>query len=147
MQASPRRHPKHGGENEGEKEAKDREHGKSGGRVSTWLFTIARNRLADHYRSEQRSQRAHHSRLRLTARDSTIDPATGAAFEEERARVAGWLAQLPEEQQEVVTLRLLGDVALAEIAEITQTPLATVKSRLRYGLGKIGTMLAKETSL
>ena len=117
----------------------------AGGRVCTWLFAIARNRLADHYRAQQRSKRAYGWLLRLTPRDSTLDPATIAGFEEERARVAGWLAALPEEQREVLSLRVYGDLSLGEIAEITEGPLATVKSRLRYGLGKIGTMLAKET--
>lgn len=118
-------------------------------RVSTWLFTIARNCLVDHHRAQQRRKRAYASFMRRSPRDSTLDrtldPMTCAVLQEEHARVAAWLAHLPDDQREVLSLRLFGDLALAEIATITNAPLPTVKSRLRYALAKISTLLPKES--
>ena len=44
------------------------------------------------------------------------------------------LAALPAEQREVFILREYAGARFQEIAEITGTPLPTVKSRMRYAL-------------
>lgn len=44
------------------------------------------------------------------------------------------LARLPEEQREIVLLRFVDGLSLAEIAEATDIPLGTVKSRLHHAL-------------
>jgi RNA polymerase sigma factor (sigma-70 family) len=116
------------------------------GRISTWLFTVAQNCLTDHLRSRRRRADMHRSLIRLAPRDSSIDPVTAAAFQEERTRVAAWLDRLPDEQREALALRLHGDLTVPEIAEVTGVPLATAKSRLRYGLSKIADLLGKETN-
>jgi DNA-directed RNA polymerase specialized sigma24 family protein len=61
-----------------------------------------------------------------------------------RPLLAGFvaLADLPEEPREVFLLRAQGDLELAEIAELTQIPVETVKSRLRYSLQKLRRLLA-----
>lgn len=51
--------------------------------------------------------------------------------------VAATLASLPEEHREVLTLRYVDDLSLAEIAEAMGVPLGTVKSRLHHGLKKL----------
>ncbi len=115
-----------------------------GARISTWLFTLARNAATDHLRWRQRRQKWFVRHVRLTARNSSIDPAMAASLEEDRVRIGALFKCLPEEQREVLTLRILGDLSLAEISEVTGVNLATVKSRLRYGLSKISEILPKE---
>jgi RNA polymerase sigma-70 factor (ECF subfamily) len=44
------------------------------------------------------------------------------------------LASLPEEQREVVLLRFVDGLSLAEVAEVMAIPLGTVKSRLHNAL-------------
>lgn len=44
---------------------------------------------------------------------------------------------LPEEQAEVIRLKTSDSLTFARIAEITGTTEATVKSRFRYGIGKL----------
>ena len=44
------------------------------------------------------------------------------------------LSTLPEEQREVLRLRFVDDLTLAEIAEALEIPVGTVKSRLHNGL-------------
>lgn len=47
------------------------------------------------------------------------------------------LKALPDEQREVVTLRIWGEMTLEEVAEIVGAPLNTIASRYRYALGKL----------
>jgi RNA polymerase sigma-70 factor (ECF subfamily) len=52
------------------------------------------------------------------------------------------LEDLPAEQREVFLLRAHADLELQAIAELTATPMETVKSRLRYALQKLRRLLA-----
>lgn len=59
------------------------------------------------------------------------------SFEEEFRRLSGLMALLPDEQAEVIRLRIYGENSFAAIADILSLPLPTVKSRFLYGLDKI----------
>ena len=61
---------------------------------------------------------------------------TLSAFEERR-RLQLALQELPEDQREVVLLRLEQELTLEQIGEITGVGRETVKSRLRYALDKL----------
>jgi RNA polymerase sigma-70 factor (ECF subfamily) len=50
--------------------------------------------------------------------------------------------ELPEEQREVLLLRLERELSLEDIAEITGVGRETVKSRLRYAMEKLRARLA-----
>jgi RNA polymerase sigma-70 factor (ECF subfamily) len=47
------------------------------------------------------------------------------------------MAELPEDQREVVQLRLEQELSLEEIGQITGVGRETVKSRLRYAMDKL----------
>ena len=57
--------------------------------------------------------------------------------EEELRRVVELLGKIPEEQADVIRLRIYGNNSFAEVAEILSVPLPTVKSRFLYGMEKI----------
>ena len=52
-------------------------------------------------------------------------------------RIVQLLMKIPEEQAEVIRLRIYGNNSFADVAEILSLPLPTVKSRFLYGLEKI----------
>ncbi|MBO3277079.1 RNA polymerase sigma factor [Pseudomonas schmalbachii] len=118
------------------------------GRASfkTWLYQIGRNRLIDHWRKHGRQQE------RLEEFDEQLhgdalpgqdeDPERQFSLSQDRERLRGALDALPGEQREVFLLRAHGELELTEIAELTQTPAETVKSRLRYALQKLRRLLA-----
>lgn len=57
--------------------------------------------------------------------------------ESEYCRITSMLDRIPEEQAEVIRLRMYGNRSFAEISNILQVPLPTVKSRFLYGNEKI----------
>lgn len=109
-------------------------------KFSTWLYRIAHHRLIDHYRQ--------HARNFADLFDGSLDPdqlpaADGAnpARQYERSnlasRLALALADLPAPQREAFLLAEEGGLSLEEIAAATATGRETVKSRLRYAVGKL----------
>lgn len=60
---------------------------------------------------------------------------------EQRRRVQVALEELPEEQREVILLRLEQELTLEEIGAATGVGRETVKSRLRYAMDKLRTRL------
>lgn len=53
------------------------------------------------------------------------------------------LAQLPGRQAEVLRLRFIDDLSLSEIAKLLGCSLATIKSRLRYGVARLRRILSQ----
>ena len=54
------------------------------------------------------------------------------------------VAELPDEQREVILLRLKADMKFREIAKLQETSTNTVLSRYRYGLEKLRSTLNGE---
>jgi len=74
----------------------------------------------------------------------TAAPDDRVIYREETARLKEALAELPEEQREVVLLRLKADLKFRDIAKLQQTSINTVLSRYRYGLERLRSMLDGE---
>lgn len=94
------------------------------------------------------SRVAHDSRVATIPIDGRLNvAATGEDDnrEEEFRRVGRLLDTLPEEQAEVIKLRIYGNNSFAEMAEILSVPLPTVKSRFLYGLTKLRRAMKNET--
>ncbi|WP_123770653.1 RNA polymerase sigma factor [Vulcaniibacterium tengchongense] len=110
----------------------------------TWLFRIAHNRLHDHWRGLKHRPPAPEDGDERAAR--VPDPSTPerelSEFEQRR-RLQLALETLPEEQREVVLLRLEQELSLEEIGAITGVGRETVKSRLRYAMDKLRARLSE----
>ena len=113
-----------------------------GQKFSTWLYSIARNHCIDFLRTE--SYRRHSSLDAPLAGDEggavVIDMVrSGDRDQEERASdlevkelIDIGVRGLKEEFREVFLLREVEGLSFEEIAVVTESPLGTVKSRLRY---------------
>lgn len=107
-------------------------------RFSTWLYTIAHNRLNDHWRGRRRRPDApDDAGLRLANTAAPDDPVRDLSEFEQRRRLQLALEELPAEQREVLLLRLEQSLSLDGIAAITGVGRETVKSRLRYAMDKL----------
>ena len=106
--------------------------------LAGWLFTIAERCLIDHSRARARRPTLVPAAGNLAdAVDLAASPAEALARFEQRQRLYALLERLPTAQAQVVRLKALADLSFPEIARLTQTPLAAVKSRMRYGLLKM----------
>lgn len=73
----------------------------------------------------------------LDIRVDVADTAPDKQNEDDYKRIALLLKEIPDEQAEVIRLRIYGDNSFAQVAEILSLPLPTVKSRFLYGLEKL----------
>lgn len=105
---------------------------------ATWLYRIAHNRLNDHWRALKHRPPAPADADERAARvpDPHTPERTLSEFEQRR-RLQQALDELPDEQREVLLLRLEQELTLEEIGEITGVGRETVKSRLRYAMDKL----------
>jgi len=116
-------------------------------RFTTWLFSIAHNRMIDSIRARRRhtslESLGHQSdgvTRQLTA-DPTASPVAAAVARDEAAALIRAVEELPREQREVFLLQVEGDLDIEEIASITGSSFETTKSRLRYARTKLRQML------
>ena len=83
---------------------------------------------------------ANASRIKTVPLDTRVDVADTAPDkqnEDDYKRIALLLTEIPDEQAEVIRLRIYGDNSFAQVAKILSLPLPTVKSRFLYGLEKL----------
>jgi RNA polymerase sigma-70 factor (ECF subfamily) len=96
--------------------------------VSTWLCGIARHKLADHFRAEEREQRR---RMRATVAHLHADAAVGSwRVAEERILIADALRQLPPAQRSVLTFVALDDMPVRDVARLIGKSFAATQSLL-----------------
>jgi RNA polymerase sigma-70 factor, ECF subfamily len=116
-------------------------------RFTTWLFTIARNRLIDAIRTkrQQLSLDAPGPEVEAAVERLATDPDAGplaeAVVSDLAAALRLALARLPLEQRDAFLLQLEGDLSVEEVATVTQSSLETAKSRLRYARGRLRELL------
>ncbi|WP_411344908.1 RNA polymerase sigma factor [Paenibacillus sp. WLX1005] len=115
------------------------------GKLSTWMFTIARNIAVDMLR--RKSSRA--------AADAVGDevlqvlPDTGTDVEQEvtmnweRERIREAMMELREEQQQVIESIYFQGLTQHEVSEKFSIPLGTVKSRVRLAIRQLHGKLAE----
>ncbi|WP_336652038.1 MULTISPECIES: ECF RNA polymerase sigma factor SigK [unclassified Leucobacter] len=111
------------------------------GTARTWLLTIAHRRAVDRVRA---SQAAHRRDLTAGARELAVqspgvDDEVAVLIDGGRA-VRG-LDLLPEPQRRAIVLAYFGGYSHREIAVLLDTPLGTVKTRIRDGLTRLRTVV------
>jgi len=111
------------------------------GSLSGYLATSVVNRARDYQR-----RRRCHARLgpELPVGAEPADPGQAVILSEQTRLLQAAVARLPEEQREVVLLRLKADMKFRDIAKLQQTSINTVLSRYRYGLERLRSLLDGE---
>ena len=110
------------------------------GSLSSWLLTVAHNRIVDTLRRRRRAGEAHEAIARDPVAVSGIAPEDTAAIaehNEEAREVRRALETLPDDQREVVNLSYYEGFSQSEISQRLQVPLGTVKSRMRLAMNKL----------
>lgn len=110
------------------------------GKPFTWLVTLSRSRAIDRLRQLGARERLATATALETPAEAS-DAAQDAYRSEQKEIVAAALAQLPEEQRQALLLAYFDGLTQTEIAARLNTPLGTVKTRMRAGMIKLRAVL------
>jgi len=99
--------------------------------VSTWIFTITRNTVIDHYRRSKPSEELDEN----LSDDTEIDE--DLLNQESLSELAGALRALPEELRDLIVLRYYDGRPLTEVAELMGLSYGAVKLRHQSALAKL----------
>jgi RNA polymerase sigma factor (sigma-70 family) len=125
-------------------------------RFTTWLFTVARNRVIDHLRTQANAMLSIDAPSpgladsgddgerwadRVVA-DAADGPLARIESRQQAEAFLDALAQLPEPQREAFVLQAEGGLSIAEVASATGVGAETAKTRLRYAKARLRTLLA-----
>lgn len=101
--------------------------------VATWIFTIARNKKIDALRRQNRPE----PEDLPWQEEHEPDAVEALALQQESARLAKVIKDLPDKQRDIVKRAFYGDLSHQEIALETGLPLGTIKSRIRLALDRM----------
>ena len=103
-------------------------------RLSTWLGTIARRRIADTFEARAKVQQLQAEMERLTPPDALVSESIDLS---ETLLLSSELQQLAPDAQAVMRLAFYDDLTHEEISRRMGMPLGTVKSHIRRSLARM----------
>jgi RNA polymerase sigma-70 factor (ECF subfamily) len=124
------------------------------GAFTTWLTTVTRNLLVDHFRRSKQDRvtdsidsspqsEEDSPTLGDTLQDQIASPDETLAAKEKQQLVQEALAKLSPDLREAVILRDLQDMDYKEIAAALKVPEGTVKSRINRGRTELARILSR----
>lgn len=105
-----------------------------------YVFRIARNRIIDDFRKRER--RPKFAEMAGETPDPTSDETADRLGSDEW--VTNLLDQLTDEQREVIMLRVLGDVSIADTALIMDKPISAIKALQRRAIRRLHALTGEE---
>jgi len=118
----------------------------------SWLFRVAHNRAMD-FRRKHKRRRDHMERVTMQAQvqserrhdDQQID--TDLLERESVDRAMALLSVLPEDQQQIVTLKIMHGLTLREVGQVVGMPLGNVNYRLNKALATLAEKLKEQDAI
>jgi RNA polymerase sigma factor (sigma-70 family) len=104
-----------------------------------WMFRAVRNAAIDQIRSSSRRRKREETVAQI--RHEWFESNLGSAIDAQAAEQA--LSQLPEENRQIVILRIWGGLGYAQIAQIVQLSTSTVHERYISSLSQMRSELEK----
>jgi RNA polymerase sigma factor (sigma-70 family) len=115
-------------------------------RFTTWLYTLARHRLVDHWRSagtvgfasiDDEAVAAAVEESVTSSRPQDAEPLRATMSAQAGRRLVDALQGVPTAKRDAFLLHVEGGLSLAEIGALSGEPAETIKSRLRYAYRKL----------
>jgi len=115
------------------------------GNLKKYLAVCVANRIRNRRRDQQRHQ--------LAGIEETDDvicnlkrPEQWVILSEQLKLLSSAMAQIPDEQREVIALYMQGEMTFKQIARIQNVSVNTIQGRYRYGLDKLRSLLDSEVT-
>ena len=122
-------------------------HYREEGKFSQWIMRIARNLIIDHFRKSQKMSFVDNNCYGMDILDMFSEKSMSIEQQiitnQIHDSVRYLITFLPEEQREVLDMRMYRDMSFKEIAEITNVSINTALGRMRYAILNLR-KLAKE---
>ena len=112
---------------------------RSRGKFRQWLFTVAHNRLVDHFRKQ--TKEVHDELTDLTDNNKSIEEQL--TQQQQAAKLHEFIVDLPLEQRSALLLREEAGLSIRDIAKSQGVSVEAAKSRLRYAYQKLSRSLRK----
>lgn len=109
-----------------------------------YLIRCVANACTDYQRTDKRNRFE-----QLDKATIPLEQHEGAASDilmliEEYNRIEAMLRELPNDQAEIIRLRILDDLSFVEIGQLLEIPTTTAKSRFKYGIDKLKSKIEKK---
>jgi RNA polymerase sigma-70 factor (ECF subfamily) len=119
-------------------------------RFSTWIYTITRNLARSEYRVRNRvntvplyGEQDDGSTFEIALPDASAVPEKEISIELRRNLFDQAVETLPDAYRELITLREVQGMTYQEMADVTELPIGTVKSRLHRARLRLKAMVQK----
>lgn len=117
------------------------------GKAKSWIYLVATRHCLNFIESRKSRKNCVEVEINENIEDSDACSPEQTVIKGQQADDAiAMLENLPVDLRTAVALRHLDDLSIDEIAEITNVPAGTVKSRIFYGLKKLRNFFFKENS-
>ncbi|PKG52881.1 MULTISPECIES: RNA polymerase sigma factor [Olleya] len=107
------------------------------GKFLPWVMRIAHNLVIDHFRKNNRMPKFDNSGdfdIFSVISDNSLNAEKVMVKEQVEADVRRLIDELPEDQKEVLVMRMYNDMSFKEISERTGVSINTALGRMRYAL-------------
>jgi len=113
------------------------------GNLESFLTTCVVNHARNVYRARERKRTVGLDEA-VQLKSNANSPEQAVIFDEKCQRLDDAMSELPYEQRETVILHCCNGMKFKTIAKLQDIPVNTAKSRYRYGLNKLSTLLDSE---
>jgi RNA polymerase sigma-70 factor (ECF subfamily) len=122
--------------------------GYTGGGIYAWVWSIARSVSSDHFRPMRNRgyEQPTGEIWQLDMPSADMGPEELAEWADLRAAINKKLNKLPEDQQEVLRLRLISGLSTAQVAEVMAKPTGTIRVLQCRALAKLRKLMPEGDS-
>jgi RNA polymerase sigma-70 factor, ECF subfamily len=120
------------------------------GKFLPWVMRIAHNLVIDHFRRESKvrfvsesSSASEEYNVFSVIKDEGLNIEQRITKEELESQVAHFIDYLPENQKEILMMRIYQDMSFKEIAELKDISINTALGRMRYAVMNIRKLMEK----